>query len=96
VLRGQIQHEQRREVLICEYSLSPQTSSAFEPARVKTSKRQKGFPSETGVKRSLGKYRVVHGNKELLEKLGRNGPCPCGSTSRFQELLHAKRRVRRQ
>jgi uncharacterized protein YecA (UPF0149 family) len=31
---------------------------------------------------------VVHGNKELEEKLG-NDPCPCGSTRRFQELLHA-------
>jgi hypothetical protein len=33
--------------------------------------------------------RVVHGDKELLEKLGRNDPCPCGSTRRFQELLPA-------
>ncbi|MBY0505394.1 MAG: SEC-C domain-containing protein [Bryobacteraceae bacterium] len=23
--------------------------------------------------------RVVHGEKELLEKLGRKDPCPCGS-----------------
>jgi hypothetical protein len=29
------------------------------------SKRRKGFPSETQVKRG---YRVVHGDKELLEK----------------------------
>ena len=34
-----------------------------------TSKRRKGFPSETQVKRGV---RVVHGNKELTEKLGRN------------------------
>jgi hypothetical protein len=33
--------------------------------------------------------RVVHGDKELMEKLGRNDPCPCGSTRRFQEVLHA-------
>jgi hypothetical protein len=33
-----------------------------------TSKRRKGFPSETQVKRGV---RVVHGNKELSEKLGR-------------------------
>jgi uncharacterized protein YecA (UPF0149 family) len=49
------------------------------------SKRRKGFPSESRVKRGL---RIVHGNKELLEKLGRNDPCPCGSMKRFQALLH--------
>jgi hypothetical protein len=32
-------------------------------------------------------HRVVHGDKELLEKLGRNDPCPCGSGRSFQELL---------
>jgi hypothetical protein len=31
--------------------------------------------------------RVVHGDKELVEKLGRNDPCPCGSGRRFQGLL---------
>ena len=41
-----------------------------------TSKRRKGYPSETRVKRG---DRVVHGNKELIEKLGRNDLCPCGS-----------------
>jgi len=41
-----------------------------------TSKRRKGFPSETNVKRGL---RIVHGDKELSEKLGRNDLCPCGS-----------------
>ena len=45
-----------------------------------TSKRRKGFPSETQVKRGV---RVVHGNKELSEKLGRNDLCPCGSSHRF-------------
>jgi uncharacterized protein YecA (UPF0149 family) len=45
-----------------------------------TSKRRKGFPSETQVKRGV---RVVHGNKELNEKLGRNDLCPCGSGRRF-------------
>jgi uncharacterized protein YecA (UPF0149 family) len=49
-----------------------------------TSKRRKGYPSETRVKKG---YRVVHGHKELQEKLGRNDPCPCGSGRRFQELL---------
>ena len=38
-----------------------------------TSRRRRGFPSETQVKRGV---RVVDGNQELLEKLGRNDPCP--------------------
>jgi hypothetical protein len=37
------------------------------------------------VKRGL---RFVHGDIELIEKLGRNDPCPCGSGKRFQALLH--------
>ena len=45
-----------------------------------TSKRRKGFPSEMQVKRGV---RIVHGNKELSEKLGRNDLCPCGSGRRF-------------
>jgi len=57
-----------------------------------TSKRRKGFPSESRVKRG---ERVVGGSKELLEKLGRNDPCPCNSGRRFQALLHADRSVRR-
>ena len=52
------------------------TSPAFEVM----SKRRKGYPSETQVKRG---QRVVHGDKELIEKLGRNDPCPCGSAKRF-------------
>jgi uncharacterized protein YecA (UPF0149 family) len=55
-------------------------SPAFEP----TSKRRKGYPSETAVKRGL---RVVHGNKDLDEKLGKEDLCPCGSGRRFQALL---------
>ncbi|MCW4234964.1 MAG: SEC-C metal-binding domain-containing protein [Candidatus Thiodiazotropha endolucinida] len=43
-------------------------------------KRRKGYPSEIKVKRG---DRVVHGDKELTEKLGRNDPCPCGSGIRF-------------
>ena len=58
-----------------------------------TSKRRKGFPSETQVKRGV---RVVHGNKELSEKLGRNDLCPCGSGHRFQKLLPTLRALRRQ
>src|SRR5947209_7145565 len=57
------------------------------PAFERTSKRRKGFPSETRVRRGL---RFVRGGeKELVEKLGRNDPCPCGSGKRFQALLHA-------
>ena len=45
-----------------------------------TSKRRKGFPSETNVKKGV---RIVHGNKEMFEKLGRNDLCPCGSGRSF-------------
>ena len=55
-----------------------------------TSKRRKGYPSETQVKRGI---RVVHGDKELIEKLGRNDLCPCGSVRSFQALLPAFRTV---
>ncbi|MCP5087461.1 MAG: hypothetical protein GY952_11740 [Rhodobacteraceae bacterium] len=48
------------------------------------SKRRKSFPSETHVKRGS---RYVHGDVELVEKLGRNDLCPCGSGRRFQTLL---------
>ena len=57
------------------------TSLAFEV----TSNRRKGFPSETRVKRG---FRFVRGGeKELVEKLGRNDPCPCRSGKSFQALL---------
>jgi hypothetical protein len=61
------------------------TSSRFEPM----SKRRRGFPSETKVKR--GNRSVKRGEKELLERLGNNDPCPCGSGRRFQELLPQQR-----
>jgi uncharacterized protein YecA (UPF0149 family) len=54
----------------------------------RTSKRRKGYPSETRVKRGI---RIVHGDKLLTEKLGRNDPCPCGSGLRFQEVLSSFR-----
>jgi hypothetical protein len=72
----------------CARTNTTSKPTAFEV----TSKRRKGFPSETNVKRG---ERVVGGRKELLEKLGRNDPCPCGSGRRFQTLLHAQRGVRR-
>ncbi len=62
------------------------TSPAFEV----TSKRRKGYPSETRVKRGL---RFVHQDIELIEKLGRKDPCPCGSGKSFQALLSAIRPV---
>jgi uncharacterized protein YecA (UPF0149 family) len=55
-----------------------------------TSKRRKGFPSETRVKRG---DQIVHGEKQLTEKLGRSDLCPCGSRRRFQEMLHANRPI---
>ena len=45
------------------------------------SKRKKGFPSEQAVKSGV---RIVHGNKYLLEKLGRNDLCPCQSLRKFK------------
>ncbi|MDG4549199.1 MAG: SEC-C metal-binding domain-containing protein [Candidatus Contendobacter sp.] len=69
--------------------ISTLITSGFEA----TSKRKRGFPSETRVKRG---ERAVKGDKELLERLGRNDPCPCQSGRRFQELLHARRSLRRQ
>jgi uncharacterized protein YecA (UPF0149 family) len=33
----------------------------------------------------------VHGDKDLVEKLGRNDLCPCGSAKSFQALLPAQR-----
>jgi SEC-C motif len=57
----------------------------FEPM----SKRRRGFPSETKVKR--GDRAVRGGKKELIERLGNNDLCPCGSGRRFQALLPEQR-----
>jgi uncharacterized protein YecA (UPF0149 family) len=46
------------------------------------SKRRRSFTSETKVKRGV---RIVHGEKELIEKLGKNDLCPCGSGKRFKK-----------
>ena len=56
------------------------------------SKRRKGFPSETRVKRGV---RIVHGDKMLEEKLGRNDLCPCGSGKRFKKCCLKKGCFRR-
>ena len=45
-----------------------------------------GSLSEARVKR--GDRSVRGGEKELLEKLGRNDLCPCGSGRRFQGVLY--------
>jgi hypothetical protein len=65
-----------QEVQSCPNDSYSTTYPAFE----RSSKRRRGFPSEMYVKRGR---RVVHGDKELLEKLGRNDLCPCGSERRF-------------
>jgi hypothetical protein len=37
--------------------------------------------------------RIVGDGKELIERLGRNDPCPCDSGRRFQALLYARRQL---
>ena len=60
------------------------------PAFEQMSKRKRGYPSERAVKRGM---RVVHGDKDLYEKLGKEDLCPCGSGYRFQTLLSRERQV---
>ena len=71
--------------------VSDATGVGFGGATEPMSKRRRGFPSETRVKRGL--VRTVGGDgsnqKVLEEKLGRSDPCPCGSGRRFQTLLSA-------
>ncbi len=64
------------------------TSPAFE----RTAKRRKGFPSETRVKRGLRS--IKGGQIELLERLGRNDPCPCHSGKRFRKCCLSSGRFR--
>ena len=61
-------------------SYKRKTLIAFE----QTSKRRRGYPSESAVKQGM---RIVHGNKDLQEKLGKEDLCPCGSGYRFQTVL---------
>ena len=56
-------------------------SCFFSGSTETMNKRRKGFPSETQVRRGV---RVVHGDKTLEEKLGRNDLCPCGSQKVFK------------
>ena len=53
------------------------TKTPFE----RMSKRRRGYPSEARVKVGV---RIVHGDKLLEEKLGRNDLCPCGSRKAFK------------
>ena len=66
----------QKEVHPCDPTTT--TSRFFETM----SKRRKGFPSETNVKRGV---QIVHGDKLLEEKLGRSDLCPCGSGKRFKK-----------
>jgi uncharacterized protein YchJ len=74
------------EVQPCRPNIPSTSYTAFE----RSSKRRRGFPSEVHVKRG---QRIVHTNKDLIEKVGRNDPCPCGSGRRFQEMLYAHRPI---
>jgi len=60
-----------------------EAKTAFE----RTSKRRHGFLSETRIKQG---NRAVHGDKELMVKLGRDDLCPCNSGRKFQEMLYAE------
>ncbi len=64
------------------------SAAKFRSASARSASGGEGYPSETKVRRG---FRVVHGDKELVEKLGRNDLCPCGSGRRFQALLPAVR-----
>ena len=71
------------EVSSC--AMNRKKNSPFEPM----SKRRRGFTSETRVKVGT---RIVHGDKLLEEKLGRNDLCPCGSRKRFKRCCLKKGR----
>ncbi|WP_379548333.1 SEC-C metal-binding domain-containing protein [Qipengyuania sp. DSG2-2] len=88
--KGALPKHRRRS---CQSITITTRSRPFE----RISKRRKGFPSETRVKRSRkGHLRTIRGGEiELVEKLGRNDPCPCGSGKSFQAVLPAIGPVRR-
>jgi hypothetical protein len=69
-MAGQMPPPEKEERVPCPGRFPISTSClAFE----RSSKRRKSFPSETRVKRG---DRLVHGDVELIEKLGRNDLCP--------------------
>ena len=81
-----------REQLTGGHHEKPTTPGRSLPVSRPQVSAARRHPSETGVKRG---HRVVHGDKELLEKLGRNDPCPCRSARSFQAVLPARWRLRR-
>jgi len=68
------------------------TSTKWIPFE-RTSKRKRGFPSETNVKRGDRGVLTESGFKEFVERLGRKDLCPCGSGKRFQKVLPEVRPV---
>jgi hypothetical protein len=50
------------------------------------SKRRKGYPFDRRENRGI---RIVRGDKQLEEKLGRNDLCPCGSGKLFNRCCLA-------
>jgi len=82
---GQHRHEPKPNANRWRLSWLVNAEISTSPAFEVIAKRRKSYPSETAVKRG---DRIVHGDVELTEKLGRNDLCPCGSGHRFQALLH--------
>lgn len=80
-----VRHCKRKEGAPCDITIkNTETNGHFFETM---SKRRRGFPSETQVKRGV---RIVHGDKLLEEKLGRNDLCPCGSGRRFKKCCLKK------
>ena len=86
---GAIHAAHTTKEVLWQITLIHKTAPFFE----RTSKRRKGFPSETQVKRGV---QIVRGFKELIEKLGRNDPCPCDSTRKFKNCCMHSGCFRRQ
>jgi hypothetical protein len=84
VLRARLLRSNPQPIPAMPNNRFPEDVAPFEI----TSKRRNGFPSENRVGKGV---RIVHGDKELTEKLGRNDPCPCGSSPSFQAMLPALR-----
>ena len=79
ITNSEVHHGKLSQIQSSSLLLSIQRSWSVSTTNLvfeRTSKRRKGYPSETRVKKGR---RVVHGDKELAEKLGRRDLCPCGS-----------------
>jgi hypothetical protein len=77
VHHGYQPHPQEHTLLLVPIRTGSSPPFHFET----TSKRRKGYPSATNVKKGV---RVVRRDKELSEKLGRQDLCPCGSGRMFK------------